>query len=240
MRIAICDDDPLELARLSEIMDSYRQEKKAGLTYTIFSDAMSLLDEMHRDNFDLLLLDVLMPLVNGMQAAHEVRDFDETVTIVFLTCSTEFAVESYAVKAHTYLLKPSSKEALFPILDNLFDKMLKPEDSLVIKSKTSIFKLLFSKLAYVEVQNKTLYFHLTDGSIRKCFGSLSKFEDTLLSRPEFVQTHRSFIVNMWQIQEISYAQLLTYTGKTIPISRLLYPKVREAYMKHLFTEMEVE
>lgn len=73
MRIAICDDDPQVLIQLTEILEAYRQETKAGFTYSTFSEAMTLLDEVRGGSYDLLLLDVLMPMVNGMQAAHEVR-----------------------------------------------------------------------------------------------------------------------------------------------------------------------
>lgn len=240
MRIAICDDDARELTQLSAIMDAYRQEKKVGFAYKTFSNASALLEEVHRGGFDLVLLDVLMPIVNGMQAAHEIRRFDETVKIIFLTSSSEFALESYAVKAYTYLLKPATKESLFPILDKLFYDMQNPEDSLMVKFQSGIASLLFSKIAYVEVLNKKLYFHLVDSSTRELVASLSNFEEILLSRSEFIKVHRAFIVNMWQIQELYQASIITHMGKTIPVSRRLYPQVKETYMKHLFLEKGVK
>lgn len=239
MRIAICDDDPQVLIQLTEILEAYRQETKAGFTYSTFSEAMTFLDEVRGGGYDLLLLDVLMPMVNGMQAAHEVRSFDETIKIVFLTSSPEFAVESYAVKAHSYLLKPCTRDALFPILDKLFAERIKTEDSFPVKFQNGIASILFSNLSFVEVMNKTLCFHLCDGSMRELVAPLADFEAMLLSRPEFVKVHRAFIVNLWQIQELSTTNITTYTGKTIPISRRLYPQVRDIYMKHLFVKKGV-
>lgn len=100
--------------------------------------------------------------------------------------------------------------------------------------------IAFSRLAFVEIMNKTLCFHLNDGSVREAYSSLAAFEDKLLSRPEFVRVHRSYIVNLWQVSEVGSKELITHTGQTVPISRLLYGKVRDAYMEHLFVEKGVK
>ena len=234
MRIAICDDDAQELIRISEMLEAYRQQTKACFTYTAFSDAMALLDEVRSKSYDLLLLDVLMPMINGMQAAHEVRSFNQTVEIVFLTSSSEFAVESYAVRAHSYLLKPCTQQALFPILNRLFEEKKKPEESFPVKFQNGMARILFSKLEYVEVINKSLHFHLSDGSARALGAPLSDFEPMFLARSDFAKVHRSFWVNLWQIQELTTDHIITYAGKMVPVSRRLYPQVREVYIKHLF------
>ena len=190
--------------------------------------------------YDILLLDILMPGINGMQAAHEIRAFDAGVKIVFLTSSADFAVESYAVKAYDYILKPVSKDKLFSILDAVIAEELKPLEGLTVKTQSGITRILFSRLAFVEILNKKLYFHLADGSVREVSASLASFEEDLLARAEFVKVHRSYIVNLWQVGELGSKELITHAGKTVPISRLLYGKVREAYMRHLFLEKGVE
>jgi len=240
LKIAICDDDSQELARISSFIDTFRQEKKAPLTYKTFQSAIELLSTMSNGDYDILLLDILMPGMTGMQAAQEIRAFDAGVKIVFLTSSPEFAVESYAVKAYDYILKPASMDKLYSILDALIIEEQKPQEGLTLKTQTGLARILFSKLAFVEVMNKKLYFHLADGSVRNISASLAEFEDKLLSRPEFVKVHRSYIVNLWQVGELGAKELITHVGKTVPISRLLYRKVREAYMEHLFVEKGVE
>jgi DNA-binding LytR/AlgR family response regulator len=240
LKIAICDDDSQELAHISSFIDTYRQEKKASLTYQTFQNAIELLSTVNNGDYDILLLDILMPGLTGMQAAHEIRAFDAEVKIVFLTSSPEFAVESYAVKAYDYILKPASKDKLFSILDALIAEEQKPLEGLIVKTQAGMARILFSKLAFVEVINKKLYFHLADGSVQKTSASLAAFEDKLLSRSEFVKVHRSYIVNLWQVGEIRPKEIITHAGNTVPISRLLYGKVREAYMEHLFVEKGVE
>lgn len=156
--------------------------------------------------------------------------------IVFLTCSPDYAVESYRVKASGYILKPVSKENLFPVLDDLLLEAARPQEGLRIKTQKGFINILFSQIVFVEIMHKILYFHLADGSIREINSTLAAFENKLLSRPNFVKVHRSYVVNLWHIREFSPRKLVTSTGETIPISRLLYSKVRSAYMEQLFTE----
>lgn len=236
MRIAICDDDIKELNSLSKLLNDYREKRKVSLIYMIYSDGFALLEDVRKGGFDFLLLDVMMPLVNGMEIAHEVREFDEDIKLAFLTSSPEFAVESYSVEAFGYLLKPATEDNLFPLLDKFYRLSQKPEIGLIVKLQNSVAKLPFSKIAYVEVLNRMLFFHLTDGSIKKLIASLSEYEDTLLQRPEFIKVHRSYIVNLWQIQELRPTDIQTYSGDIVPVSRRLYAQVRTAYMDHLFED----
>ena len=96
--------------------------------------------------YDLLLLDVLMPGVSGMQAAREIRERNSRTEIVFLTSSPEYAVESYSVRAHYYLLKPVTEEKLFPILDRLMTDLKKTGDALHIKTQRSVVNLPYVKI----------------------------------------------------------------------------------------------
>lgn len=236
MRIAICDDDIKELNNLSKLLNDYREKRKVSLMYMTYSDGFALLEYVRKGGFDFLILDVMMPLVNGMEIAHEIRDFDENIKIAFLTSSPDFAVESYSVEAFGYLLKPATADNLFPLLDKFYRLSQKSEVGLIVKLQNGVDKLPFSKIAFVEVINRVLYFHLTDGNIKKLVAPLSEYEDALLQRPEFIRVHRSYIVNLWQIQELRSADIQTYTGDIVPVSRRLYAQVRNAYMDHLFED----
>lgn len=236
LKIAVCDDDGQELARLTHLLRRYQGERNTTIKYTAFSNALELVDTARKDSYDVLLLDILMPGFDGMQAAHEIREFDNGVKIIFLTSSPEFAVESYAVDAYYYLLKPCAPEKLFPVLDRFFLDLQKEEAALQIKTASGMLRIPFSRLEFLEVINKKLYFHMTDGNVKEIYGSLSEFEGELLNREEFIKVHRSCIVNMGSIQELNARELITYAKQSAPISRLLYGKVREAYMQYLFVE----
>jgi DNA-binding LytR/AlgR family response regulator len=240
LRIAICDDDSSELGRISSFIEAYKREHNVPLAYKTFQSATELISHVCNGEYNLILLDIMMPGINGMQAAHEIRMFDAGVKIVFLTSSPEFAVESYTVKAYDYILKPVLKDKLFSVLDAVIAEEQKPIEGLTVKTRSGVVRILFSRLAFVEIMNKKLYFHMSDGSIQEVTSSLAAFEEKLLAHPEFVKVHRSYIVNLWQVVELGLNELITAAGKAVPISLLLYGKVREAYMKHLFLEKGVE
>lgn len=240
LKIAICDDDSLELFHISSILDRYMLEKKVPVKYKTFQSATELLVTMKAMEYEIIFLDILMPGVNGIQTATEIRQANNDVKIIFLTSTPEFAFESYAVKANDYLLKPASPEKLFPILDTLLSEEQNPQEGITLKTKKGIVRILFSNLAFVEVMSKKLYFHLSNGDIREVTASLSEVEDKLLCRSDFIKVHRSYIVNLWQIGTLTPKELVTHAGRTIPVSRLLYAQVREIYMEHLFEVKGVE
>ncbi len=238
MKIAICDDDSRDLLQIASLLEVYRHARKVELSYVSFQNAIELLASIDSRDYDLLLLDVLMPGVSGMQAAREIREHNNRTEFVFLTSSPEYAVESYSVRAHYYLLKPVSEEKLFPILDRLLDDFKKPEDTLSIKTQSSVFSLPYGKIEYIEVSAKKLYFYLTDGSMREVTSSLSDFEQALLKSPGFMKVHRSYLVNLQWVQELRQGELVTASERRVPVSRTAYPQVRTAYTQFLFSEAE--
>lgn len=111
--------------------------------------------------YDLVLLDVLMPGINGMQVAQELRELDKNVKIIFISSSSEFAVESYRVGAYHYLLKPIDKDLFFQLLDRIRSELsTREEQGFVLKSREGVVGISFTRLEYVEVINKTVNFHL--------------------------------------------------------------------------------
>lgn len=191
-----------------------------------------------KEKFTLYLLDVMMPGINGLAVAREIRSFDDAAEIVFLTSSPDFAYESYGVRALNYLLKPIREEMLFPILDRLSLQTQDPREGLTLKCGSTLIRVLFSQLAFVEVNGKHLYFNLTDGAVRKVFGTLKEYEPLLLEHEEFMRVHRSYIVNMYQTEELSPTGIRTFSGKNLPVSRLLYPKLQKDYLKLFWGERE--
>jgi len=238
LKIAICDDDTRELSRISNLLKKYQNEKNCLLRVEVFSNGKMLLESMRNRTYDILLLDILMPGLNGIQAAYKIREFDNEAKIIFLTSSPEFAVESYTVGAYYYFVKPGTEEKLFPILNKILNDLQKTEEALHIKSSSGIMRIPLSKLEFLEVMNKKLFFHLTDGSVKEISGSLSDYEAQLVYREEFTKVHRSYIVNMNYIQVLNSKELVTYTRQRVPISRLLFDKVKQSYMEYLFVEKE--
>ena len=238
MNIAVCDDQAEELETVTELLRQWQAQRRWAIRLHLFHNAGELLEAARKERFTLYLLDVMMPGTSGMAAAREIRTFDSAADIVFLTSSPGFAYESYGVKAMEYLLKPVRAQTLHPILDQLWQREQRPQDSLTLKTGGTLIRIPFSQLAFVEVNGKHLYFNLAGGQVRQTAGTLRDYEAVLLAREEFTRIHRSYIVNMMQISELSPAGVRTFSGKNLPVSRLLYPQLQKDYMKLLFLERE--
>ena len=236
MYLAVCDDQDKELETLAALLDTWQRERKTPLRWRSFRSAGQLLEAARRERFTLYLLDVIMPGMDGMEAAQEIRSFDAAADIVFLTSSPGFAYESYSVRALEYLLKPITPRLLFPLLDRLALREQRPQEGLTLKTGSMLVRVPFSQLAYVEVNGKHLYFNLTDGQVREVAAPMREYEGQPLQRPEFMRIHRSYIVNMMQIEELSSTGVHTFSGKDLPVSRLLYPQLQKDYMQLLFAE----
>lgn len=239
MKIAICDDDKDELLFISSLLDTYRQERMVAMHCAEFRSAAELLPTAKDGTYDLYLLDVMMPGVNGMETAKEIRSFDQKACIVFLTSSPEFAVESYRYQAQDYLLKPARAEQLYALLDTLLTKAQKSRESFEVKTKAGMTPILFDKLVFLETAGKSMLFHLSDGTVWETNAPPAELEDMLLARPEFVRTHRAYLVNLSQIARLTAEEVLTLTGESVPVSRQQYSKVREAYIAQLFAKSGV-
>lgn len=235
MKIAICDDEESELLCLSALMTEYQLSRKAELHCRTFQNGTDLLCGMKGGEYDLIFLDVIMPSFSGIGVARELRELDKSVKLVFLTVSPDFAMESYSVGAYHYSLKPASKEELFPLLDKMRSELeAQEEQGLLLKDRGGVIRVPFARLEYVEVMNKTVSFHLTDGVVREVTASLSDFEGDLLSRPEFLKMHRSYLANLSHIQAINAKGAVTRAGHTIPVSRLQYNQIKDSYLRFQF------
>ncbi|TAH65965.1 MAG: response regulator transcription factor [Anaerolineaceae bacterium] len=235
MHIAVCDDNIEELSRISSLLEDYCKERSNLVTYEAFSSAIDLLEVMRLRQFDLLLLDILMPGVSGMDAAKEIRLTNGEIPIIFLTSSREFAVESYRVSAEDYIIKPVRRDEIFPSLDKQLSRLAQEEAYLTLKTGSGIIKLPFSHIVYVEVTNRSLQFALTNNEVKEAYGYLTVYEKDLLTDSRFCKPHRSYVVNLHHVTELDRNGLATVVGKTIPVARDAYAKVKATYMKYLLS-----
>ena len=238
MYLAVCDDKKEELNAVLSLLDAWQEDRGIPLRRKAYQSAAELLETARQERFTLYLLDVMMPRMDGLEAARRIRQFDDAAEIVFLSASPGFAYESYGVRALNYLLKPVEGEKLFALLDQLWLREQKPMDALTLKTATTIIRVPYANISYVEVIGKHVYFHLVDGDTREVTGSLKDFESVLLSRPEFMRVHRSYIVNMFQVEQISSSGLRTFRGENLPVSRLSFPQLQRDYMALLFEQRE--
>ena len=160
IRIAICDDSSEFTSQITHLIDHWNTSSTHNITTEQFRDGDSLLSAHKEKPFDIILLDILMPLLNGIDTARELREKDRTVKIVFITSSVEFAVDSYTVKASNYLLKPVNPVNLFSCLDELISELHSITKCIIVKGMDATHRIPLTNIEYVEAQRKHVVFFL--------------------------------------------------------------------------------
>lgn len=241
LKVALCDDEISVLNEVRILLDQYRVERNKDIEYVAFQSPLTLLSEIERGaRFDILFLDVLMPGETGIDAAGEIRNYDSNVKIIFLTSSAEYAVQSYAVNAYFYQLKPIWKESFFRLMDSAIAACEKDEShSLILRCKTGITRIDLKHLEYCEVIHHTLLLHLASGKVIESVGSMDELAKQLAVYGNFLRPHRSYLVNLDYVQSLSYQAITLSCLAKIPLPRGKYQEIKDTYLEYAFQSGQV-
>ncbi|MCL1916586.1 MAG: LytTR family DNA-binding domain-containing protein [Desulfovibrionaceae bacterium] len=229
MNILICDDMKSD----AEKLDTLILDSGFDVNTAIFDSGNNVLAHIRSGaKADACFLDIVMPEMSGIVLAEKLREDGFTGEIIFLTTSNEYAAESYAVDAFSYLVKPAAIDSVRGILRKLRARRRKsgPEDGLLVKSGASARLILFQDISYVEAMLHKVHFRLTNGLEEIANATFRKIVGQLLNDERFVQCHRSFVVNMNDITAISGWKIILRSGRNLPISRS-YPDVKKKFAK---------
>ncbi|HHV28773.1 LytR/AlgR family response regulator transcription factor [Acetivibrio mesophilus] len=233
--LALCDDNMNDLSNMVHLLEQYKLSKHLNFEYTVFLNGFELVSALDKGKrFNIYCLDIMMPGFTGIDLANEIRRFDKVAPILFFTSSSEFALESYSVKATDYVLKPISQEKLFLTFDGLLEQIESKsnEDAIIVKSNDGLQKILISNIVYAEVIGRNVLYHLISGRVIECTESFSTVCNNLLKYGRFLKTHRSYIVNMQYIDAIGNHQLTLQTLTSIPIAQGKAKEIKQQYLNY--------
>lgn len=229
--IAICDDEPFDREELGRLVGLVLTEESIDYSIQVYDGAESLLSAIAGGNqFQLLLLDVVMNEMNGIELATALRKQNNHTAVVFVSSSREMAMYGYEVDAVRYLAKPIEiprlREALLLCYQNASEKK-----EILLPTEHGDYRISFDKILYVEAFGKTVQLNGIGGSILITMG-ISDIQK-LLPPKKFSLVHRSYLVNLERIKAITDNTLIMSDGHSIPISRYRYAETREAFAKFL-------
>ena len=232
IRIAICDDDTQDLQRALNALQQKVQAEE--IEVDLFDNGDKLLYKMRQNAaYDVIFLDVLMPCLNGIDTAREIRKLNSECAIVFLTNSPEFALDSYSVEAFSYLLKPADAGCMYSMIQKVVRrKEAELKKSILVKSGGAIQKIFFKDILYIEVINNRLLYHLKDQHIITVAGKINELEQILHDYAQFAKPHRSFLVNIDYVEKLASNELHLSGGDTIPLSRNCCATFRQKYLAY--------
>lgn len=243
-QIAVCDDEQVELNKTAMMLGDYKTKRFGGphagsdLVVECFINAAQLLSRVREEDYspDLILMDIYMQGMTGIEAARALRAMHNESKIVFLTSSREHALDAFRVNAAQYLTKPVSKEELFRFLDSLFVQNAEEHRKyVVLQADKKICRVAVQDIVYCEAQKKNQHIYLADGTQLRLHMSMAGLEELLSGFSEIVRAGNSYIINLRHIESLNGQELKMDTDKTLYVPRASYQFLRTQYFNY-YTE----
>ena len=227
-KIAICDDEQKDRDFVAALSQRWAEQRGNTVELTEFSSAEQFLFCYgEQSDYDILLLDIEMGQMDGVQLAKQLRQKNETIQIVFVTGYSDYISEGYEVAALHYLMKPVREEKFFSVLDRAADKLRKNERTRTLECAGEVVRVPLYQIRYVDVQHNYATVHAkADYTVKK---TLAEIEKSLDDR--FYRVGRSAIVNLSCIARVTRSDIFLNEGDRIPLPRGAYEGVNRAIIQ---------
>lgn len=225
-RIAVVEDETEFSEQLQVFLRQYEAEHRLCFEISVFGDGSELLRD-YRQEFDIILLDIEMPEINGMDAAKQIRQVDDEVVLMFITNVADYAIRGYEVGALDFVIKPITYYAFSMRLTRGLKRVRRKEQrEILLTLPDGVKKLELHRIYYVEVQNRMLHYH-TDQGEYVVRGTMQSLEQSL-GESCFAKCNYWYIVNLAHVSEVK-KNIVMVGGNELEISR----RSRTAFLKAL-------
>ena len=228
IQIAICDDEPEAVARHEGIVRSSLQACGMGFALTTYTRGRNLLWDITEDGFffDLILLDIEMPDITGMELPRRIREFLPNIRIIFVTSHTEYAIDAFELSIFRYVPKDDLEKRLSAAVTDAARLIeLEARKEYVIQTSSRLEKIPYRDIYYIQRDGKNACLVTAAGTarVRK---SLQQVYDEL-GAPEFLYIDRGCIVNLIHVRKISGGMAVLKNGDQLPVSRSHLAEVKQ-------------
>ena len=234
LHVAICDDDKVLLENLSREVELWAREEQVVCSVELFTTADAFLFAWEeKKNIEILLLDIEMPGMDGMELAKRLRQKGERLSIIFVTGNPDFALEGYDLEAVSYLVKPVKRDRLWAALNRAVRQSGSREAILVPIAAGELEKVYVSELCLLESRDHETILSMRDGRSIVCKESLRQLEQELEGKSDaFFKPHRSYMINLGYVERMTRKDVQMEDGTLIPIARGKREELNQAYMRY--------
>ena len=241
LRIAICDDEENQLNQTAALLNTYLRSRSGlnGQVETFQSSRALLARAAEEGGFDLYVLDILMPELSAIDAGRRLRALGGGGEIIYLTCSNDFAADSYDVRAFFYLLKPVEEGKFFHVLDGAREKLnRRRSNAVMVSTADGPRRILLEHIRYVERVGRCIRYYCTDGVIdsQTIRVSFREAAAPLLADRRFYLCGASFVLNFQHVAGVNGQTALLDDGQAVALPRMAATDFKKAWGNYWLTE----
>ena len=233
LNIAVCEDEELELARLNKLLDM----SGYSINEHTYSSAEDFLRDFEADKYDLIIMDIYMQKMTGVEAVEKIREKDKDVYIAFCTTSPDHALDGYRLNVERYLEKPVEYEKLVEVLERAASRRRTIQRRCVTLGR-NVGTVMLEDIVYVEQKNHTIYIHLANGEVLHKTDTLDNILN-IISGDNFYRCHKSYIVNFECVADIdaNLSAFIMQTGDSVAIKQREYARIRDIFHEYMFSKL---
>lgn len=242
IKVGLCDDIIDFNKKMENHIERYGEENHIEVKINSYGSGSQLLLNFQKGKFDIIFLDVSMPVLDGFETAEQIRCVDENVSIVFCTSyyTISNAGKGFKVAAEDFLAKPLLYKKVENILDKVYKrKLLRAEEKLFLKCQDGLITLQISDIIYIQTRNKLLILHTISGDVEsnQRMGELEK----RLSKKLFFRCHNSYIVNFDYVEGFQndnvFIKCKNHQVKEIPVSKYKKEEFMRAFARYVGNQL---
>ena len=236
MEIAVLDDDADDLDTLCTMIDTVCAEHTPRPMIRAFTDDRKFLAHMSSARADIVFLDIYLKERTGIRTAQILRSFNTSCAIIFVTTSREHAVEAFDVTASHYLIKPITEAGVREALARTpFFRKERPTIAFTLDYTEQ--RVPIEQICYVDANGRRCCFHLADGTTLAPYMTIARARELLEHLPMFLSCHRSLLINMDYIHQLTPEGVLLSDGTLLPIATRRASEVGQAYRAYMLQKM---
>jgi len=224
MRIAICGSDKAEQKQFQHYIESWKGDRK--VVVRAYENVRQFLYNWSSGLFDMVCINAEQLDATEIEMVKEIRVCSKNIEIVLMRENFEAVYQGYEVGAFYYLLRPLEEEQCRRCFDMLEQKMNENANQyLLIEEKKEVKRLSYRDIRYAKANGRYVILHTKIG-ILKVRKNLEEMKKVLL-KGEFLDIHRSYMVNPWYIEKLKGGEVWLSSGDTLPVSRTKRKEVKE-------------
>ncbi len=239
LKISICDDESEERKKIADNLRTYAEAHcEQGIEFDVYSSAFEMLEAFDKSGGpDIALLDICMPDMLGTELARNILRFSENTDIVFLTTSSDYAVDAFSLHAADYICKPYTQEQFDAALERVI-AMREQRTWVLLRCEGELHRIALEDILYIETRDKRRVFTLVSGKKLSVWLSPTQLQECIMGKKGMIRCGSSYIVNLNHVRCFSGTDLLMDDGTLIPVPRRCRSELKQAYFDFYLKEAE--